>query len=159
MAPRGALAVAHSRPPCASMILRLIANPRPSPCALVVRGELQRKADERADIIRNAHKCALEKQCAASSLRFHARHRKPNIDYRRHQDHRGFGEECARNRCRHYRWRADATLVAGYRNGQPGIALARRRRGSMLFCVLKCRFLAAQNGRGAMSDLSPKSAT
>jgi hypothetical protein len=49
--------------------------------------------------------------------------------------------------------------VAGYRNGQPGIALARRRRGPMLFCVLKCRFLAAQNGRGAMSDLSPKSAT
>ena len=35
-APRGTLAVAHSRPPCASIIRRLIANPRPRPCGLVV---------------------------------------------------------------------------------------------------------------------------
>jgi hypothetical protein len=35
-APRGTFAVAHSRPPCASIIRRLIASPRPSPCGLVV---------------------------------------------------------------------------------------------------------------------------
>src|SRR5262249_60531978 len=35
-APWGTLAVAHSRPPCASIIRRLIANPSPSPCGLVV---------------------------------------------------------------------------------------------------------------------------
>ncbi len=35
-APRGTLAVAHSRPPCASIIRRLIASPRPRPCGLVV---------------------------------------------------------------------------------------------------------------------------
>jgi hypothetical protein len=35
-APRGTLAVAHSRPPCASIIERLIASPRPRPWGLVV---------------------------------------------------------------------------------------------------------------------------
>jgi hypothetical protein len=35
-APWGTLAVAHSRPPCASIIRRLIASPRPRPCGLVV---------------------------------------------------------------------------------------------------------------------------
>ena len=35
-APRGTLALAHSRPPCAAIIERLIASPRPSPCGLVV---------------------------------------------------------------------------------------------------------------------------
>src|SRR5262245_35523243 len=34
--PWGTLAVAHSRPPCASIIRRLIASPSPSPCGLVV---------------------------------------------------------------------------------------------------------------------------
>src|SRR5262249_28485911 len=35
-APRGSLAVPHSRPPCASTIERLIARPMPMPCGLVV---------------------------------------------------------------------------------------------------------------------------
>src|SRR5215831_12946786 len=34
--PWSTLAVAHSRPPCASIIRRLIASPSPSPCGLVV---------------------------------------------------------------------------------------------------------------------------
>jgi hypothetical protein len=35
-APRGMLALAQSRPPCASMIDRLMASPMPKPCGLVV---------------------------------------------------------------------------------------------------------------------------
>ena len=35
-APWGTFAVAHSRPPCAAIIERLIASPRPNPCGLVV---------------------------------------------------------------------------------------------------------------------------
>src|SRR4029450_11292862 len=36
-APWGTLAVAHTRPPCASIIERLIASPSPSPSGLVVQ--------------------------------------------------------------------------------------------------------------------------
>lgn len=37
VAPRPALALAHKRPPCDSIIFRLIDNPMPVPCGLVVK--------------------------------------------------------------------------------------------------------------------------
>jgi len=46
-APRGALALAHKRPPCPSTIERQIVSPRPMPFGLVVWKALKRFSDSR----------------------------------------------------------------------------------------------------------------
>src|SRR5438477_13008905 len=41
LAPRGGLSAAHKRPPCDSTMERLMANPIPVPCRLVVKKALK----------------------------------------------------------------------------------------------------------------------
>src|SRR4030088_278237 len=41
LAPRGELSAAHKRPPCDSMMERLMRSPKPVPCGLVVKKALK----------------------------------------------------------------------------------------------------------------------
>jgi len=79
----GAIAKAPGR----SAQLRIAEGSVSVPSRREYEGNFRAKATSAA-LIRNAHNGVLEKQCAASGLRFQAGHRKPNLLDRRHPDHR-----------------------------------------------------------------------